>query len=168
MLDEVRDGGGIVAGRGERAGFRWEVRAAVDDEAQLHIWVQFLGEDGAHVGGGGCGYVGLANEHRPVVISWSRCAPDGSFFCLGQLVREGTRVELQRSDESVLDADLLSADDLPVQLWLAFTNELTLPTEIRGFANDRLLDVEQIAVKDSWRNGASAWGPFEHEDATNS
>ncbi len=110
---------------GAREG-KWELRAlydAADDGVtpSLYFYVQFWERRGFSSGGGGCGGIGLANDERPVVISMSRRCSQTSFCYVGQVVRPAVRVQLRLTDDTTTDASLLDGD-LPVRLWIAFTD----------------------------------------------
>jgi hypothetical protein len=149
--------------RGDAPVGTWELKAdhqkdAVGDD--LRLFINFQRDDGQPIGGFGCRGVGLANDSRPIVISVSGDRPDGSFCYVGQAVSSTTRVEVELSDGTAADATLIQSD-LPIIVWIAFTDEHTQPNEIRGFAADDLLGREPVNEDIPRASGSSVWGPID-------
>lgn len=156
---------GPVLGNGPAPHGSWELRAlcdAPDDVAggRLYFYVHFWERRGFRSGGGGCGGVGLANDQRPVVISMSRRVLQSSFCYVGQVVPAGVRVQLRLTDDTTTDAALLEGD-LPVRIWIAFTDGSAIPTEIRAF--DEREELGTLSIAEEWPEPRtnSCWGPFD-------
>ena len=154
-----------MLGTGDVPDGSWEARAfyaAADPPllGALYLYIDYWNRHGTKTSGGGCGGIGLANDDRPVVISMSRRGPRTSFCYVGQAVHRATRVELTLTDGTTLDALLLDGE-LPVQLWIAFTDGTAIPTIIRAFEADT--ELEALSIAEEWPEprGNTCWGPFD-------
>lgn len=156
--------GGPVLGEGDAPDGTWELRAlcdaAEDGSRYLYFYVEFWGRNGLNAGGGGCGGLGLANSQRPVVVSMSGQGARTSFCYVGQVVREADRIEVTLSDGSTTEARLMEGD-LPVHLWIVFTDGTVVPVRARAFANERELGV--LPIPEAWPSphSGACWGPID-------
>ncbi len=158
--------GGPVIGRGRAPDGTWELRALHDGAGveggsdSLHLYIAFGQPDGLAAGGLGCGGVGFANDQRPVVLSLSGHGPKTSLCYVGQVVRSATRVGLGLTDGTSTEASVLHAE-LPVNLWVAFTDGSAVPTEIRAYDDRRQLRL--LSIDEDWPapGSSSCWGPID-------
>ena len=93
------------------------------------------------------------------MISMSRRCSQTSFCYVGQVVRPAVRVQLRLTDDTTTDASVLDGD-LPVRLWIAFTDGHAVPTEIRAF--DERDELGAVSIAEEWPEPRTntCWGPF--------
>ena len=111
---------GPVLGTGEAPGGTWELRALYDTP-----------DAGS----------------KPGLISMSRRGSRSSFCYAGQVVHTADRVQLRLTDDTTSEASLLGGD-LPVLLWIAFSDGTAVPTEIRAFSGRGELGA--ISIDEDW------------------
>lgn len=156
-----------VVGRGQAPdGGTWELRAGCDlpdDDSGpgcLGLYIAFQQAGGRDKGGFGCSGVGFANERRPVVLSASGSYPNGSFCYLGQTVTAATRVELDLTDATSMEAVVVPTQ-LPVSLWVAITGVGAVPIEIRASNGHRMLGHEPVDEDWLGPRSSAVWGPID-------
>ena len=88
----------------------------------------------------------------------SRRGPQSSFCYVGQVVRTADRVQLGLTDDTASDASLLGGD-LPVLLWIAFTDGTAVLTEIHAFSGRE--ELGDISIDEDWPEPRTntCWGP---------
>lgn len=155
--------GGPALGSGGAPGGSWELRALYEaveagEPRYLYFYVEYRNHSGGRAGGGGCGGLDLANEQRPVVISMTGRAPGGSFCYVGQAIDRITHVELILTGSAMIQATLLRGD-LPVQLWVAFTDGADVPATIRVF--DGTDELAAVSIAQDLPRGNECWGPID-------
>ena len=108
------------------------------------------------------GGVSVANEHRPLVISMSRRGVRSTFCYIGQTIKSVDDVKLDLTDGSTIRATLLDGE-LPVKLWVAFTDRTAVPITLRAIGHDAELAI--VEIDKVWpTEGNALWGPIDDDD----
>lgn len=157
-----------MLGRGNAAGGRWELRALYEtpDGAapkSLHFYIDFFSANGVKLSGGGCGGLDIANDQHPLVLSMSRRGPRTSFCYIGQTTLGVRRVVVSLTDGTTADA-LLLGGQLPVQLWIAFTDGTAVPVHAAALGDDGELGACEIAEEWPAPRGNVCWGLVDSDE----
>jgi hypothetical protein len=162
---ELLHGGGSVVGRGAGPQGAWELRASHDQpdaagsDGCLAILIDLWDDFGRPAGSGGCGGLGVVTAEQPVCVSMSRRGVGRSICYIGQAVDQTTRVQLALNDGRAADATLLRSE-LPILLWVGFTDGDAVLTSMRAFGAQQVLGAEEIV--EDWPDSRSnvCWGPY--------
>jgi hypothetical protein len=160
-INRLVHGEGPVLGEGSGADGSWELRAVYEEES-LHFYIALFNPDGQKVAGGGVGGIARADDARPIVISMSRRGLHSTFCWIGQVIMAADTVELTLTDGSAVAATVLESD-LPVKLFVAFTDRTAVPIRFRATGPDGELDT--LEIDEHWPgDGNELWGPIHDED----
>jgi hypothetical protein len=156
-----RDDPGPIVARGDVPGGSWELHAKYDrqlpDGGEASFLIQFRNDRGYPTKGGGCAGFDLADDQLPVELIISRRGPGASFCYVGQALESATKVELALTDGTVVDAELADSE-LPIRLWVGFTDGAAVPTHVRVVGPQGELGMNEI--DEDWPGkGTTVWLP---------
>ena len=150
-----------VIARGEVPGGSWTLHADYEPERPdgggPSVYIQFYNGRGDPTEGGGVGGFDVASDAVPVQFILSRRGPASSFCYLGQTTERARTVELTLSDARVVSAELVDGE-LPMRLWLAFSDGTAVATQARALDQDGEFGRDEI--EDAWpAGGTTCWIP---------
>ena len=94
------------------------------------------------------------------MLSASGSYPEGSYCYLGQTIPAATRVELDLTDATSLEAVLVPTQ-LQISLWVAITDGSAVPIEIRAENGHRVLGRDPVDEDWLGPRTSAVWGPID-------
>ncbi len=136
-----------VLTRGELHGRWWTLHAGYEPErpdgGELSVYVELYNDRGDPTEGSGAAGFDLATDDAPVQFILSRRGPGSSLCYVGQTTKTASMVELVLADGSMVEAELVEAD-MPIRLWVAFTDGTAVATAVRAMSEQGELGSDEI------------------------